>query len=96
MALVIVFYDISDDKTRERVARVLEALGLRQVQRSVFIGRGGFREAREAVRAASTMIDRGRDSVAALVVPEDYGRRLLVAGRLMAEPMAAGERIAVI
>ena len=90
LAYLVVFYDIGDDRRRLRVARLLESLGLVRVQRSVFIGRGGFAKARDVVRAASRLIDGGRDSVAAVVVPEDYGRRVLVAGRLLGEPGGGG------
>jgi len=86
LGFIVVFYDISDDRVRQRVARFLQSLGFVRVQRSVFIGRGGFARAKDVVRGSLRLIDRGRDSVAAVVVPEDYGRRILVAGRLLNEP----------
>ena len=93
---VVVFYDISDDRRRQRVARVLESLGLVRGQRSVFIGRGGFAKAKDVVRAALRLIDKSSDSVAAVVVPEDYARRILVAGRLMNEPERSREVVLVV
>jgi len=66
------------------------------VQRSVFIGRGGFTKAKEVVRAALRYIDKEKDSVAAVVVPEDYGRKILVAGQLMNEPAKAKSVIVVV
>ncbi len=93
---LVVFYDISDDRRRQRVARVLESLGLVRVQRSVFIGRGGFSKAKEVVRAATRLIDKRSDSVAAVVVPEDYGRRILVAGQLMNSPERTRELVLVV
>ncbi len=88
MAYLVVFYDVSDDRRRETLARLLESLGLVRVQRSVFMGRGGYSKAKEVVRAASRIIDGERDSVAAVVVPEEYARRMLVAGGLMGDPRA--------
>ena len=64
------------------MARTLEALGLTRIQRSVYIGRGGQAKAKEAIRAAQRIIEE-TDSVVAVVVPEDYARRLLVAGTTM-------------
>lgn len=96
MPFVVVFYDVSDDRRRARLARVLEALGLVRVQRSVFIGRGGFSKAKEAARAARRIVDVGRDSVAVVVVPEDYARRVLVVGRLMGDPGEAGRVLVVV
>jgi CRISPR-associated protein Cas2 len=66
------------------------------VQRSVFIGRGGYAKAKDVVRAALRLIDRGRDSVAAVVVPEDYAKRILVAGSLMDTPGRTGDVVLVV
>ncbi len=96
MPYLVVFYDISDDKRRQRVARLLQSLGLIRVQRSVFIGKGGFAKAKDVVRAALRLIDRSTDSVAAVVVPEDYGRRILVAGRLMGQPERSREVVLIV
>ncbi|BEP17261.1 hypothetical protein PYJP_06130 [Pyrofollis japonicus] len=74
----------------------MESFGLVRVQRSVFIGRGGFTKAKEVVRAALRLVDRGKDSVAAVVVPEDYARRILVAGRLMNSPEKAEGVVVVV
>ena len=86
MPYVVVFYDVSDNKRRDILAKTLQSLGLVRVQRSVFMGRGGYTKAKEAIRAASRIVDARTDSVVALVVPEDYARRMLVYGGIMGDP----------
>ena len=95
MPYVVVFYDVSENWRRDLLAKTLQSLGLVRVQRSVFMGRGGYGKAREAIRAASRIVDPRTDSVVALVVPEDYARRMLVYGGLMGEPRTA-EKVKVV
>ena len=78
------------------MAKLLEALGMTRVQRSVFIGRGGQTKAKEAIRAAQRIIDRSTDSVVAVVVPDDYARRMLVAGQIMGDPGRAARQVRVV
>jgi CRISPR-associated protein Cas2 len=90
---IVVFYDISNDHRRQKVAKLLEAMGLIRIQRSVFIGRGGIGKAKEVVRAATRLIDKRTDSLAAVVVPDDYASKILVAGSLLNTPQKAEQRI---
>ena len=96
MPRIVVFYDISNDKRRTKMAKILEALGLTRVQRSVFIGRGGVTKAREIIRAAMRIIDPETDSVAAVIVPETKGYPLLVTGSLLNTPSKREEPILVV
>ena len=96
MPRIIVFYDISDDKKRAKMAHILQALGLIRIQRSVYIGRGGVAKAKEVIRAATRIIDKATDSVAAIIVPDNQSYKLLVAGQLLNTPEKTREKILVV
>ena len=81
---LIVVYDISDDASRERVARKLKLLGLARVQRSAFVGVGGVARARDVARGVAPLIDPATDSVIVFVVPGESVRRAVVLGTVMA------------
>jgi len=93
LTYILVFYDVSDDSRRLRLADTLKALGLTRIQRSVFMGRGGQARAKEVARAARMIVDEG-DSVVVVLVPEDYARRMIVVGPLWENPFK--ERIIVV
>jgi len=77
---LIVVYDISDDDNRLRVARRLKSLGLRRIQRSAFIGRGGAALAKDVVRAVARYVRGPSDSLIVFIVPNEAVRRALVVG----------------
>jgi len=54
--LVVITYDISDEKRLKRVAKLLESLGLRS-QRSVFELDVGIREGKRIVKEIEKLID---------------------------------------
>lgn len=81
---LLVIYDISDDSSRERVARRLKLLGLTRVQRSAFVGVGGVARAKDVARAVQHLIDPATDSVIVFVVPSVSVKRALVIGTPMA------------
>jgi len=62
----------------------------------VFIGRGGQTKAKEAIRAAQRVINKSTDSVIAVVVPDDYARRMLILGQAMGEPERAANPVMVV
>ena len=80
---LVVIYDISDDGDRVRLARRLKHLGLQRVQRSAFLGRGGYAYAKDVVRAVSRYVNGELDSLIVFVVPDESVRRALVVGTPM-------------
>ncbi len=54
--MVVITYDISDEKRLKRVAKLLESLGLRS-QRSVFELDVGIREGKKIVKEIEKLID---------------------------------------
>ncbi|MEM0226590.1 MAG: CRISPR-associated endonuclease Cas2 [Thermofilaceae archaeon] len=81
---LIVIYDISDNESRERVARRLKLMGLARVQRSAFVGVGGVARAKDVARAVAPLIDASTDSVIVFVVPGRSVREAFVLGTPMA------------
>ncbi len=86
MTYIIVFYDVSDDRRRLMLAEFLKSMGLTRIQRSVFMGKGGYSKAKDIARKGSRLIDRATDSLVVLVAPEDYARRMIVVGTTWDEP----------
>lgn len=80
MTYVVVFYDISDNRARQRVADRLLAKGLTRIQRSVFIGRGGLALAKDLARYLARLINAG-DSLVIMVVGEESIRTMISIGR---------------
>ncbi|QOJ78818.1 CRISPR-associated endonuclease Cas2 [Infirmifilum lucidum] len=93
MRLVVV-YDISDNGDRQRLASRLLGLGLTRVQRSAFVGRGGYGHAKDVYRFIQRYVRGEGDSVIIFVVPDESFERALVAGRPMA-PLAGVARVVV-
>ncbi|UNQ73770.1 CRISPR-associated endonuclease Cas2 [Infirmifilum sp. NZ] len=91
---VVVVYDISDDADRLRLSSRLLGLSLTRVQRSVFVGRGGYAFAKDVYRVAQRHVTQEGDSVIVLVVPDESLERALVAGRPMA-PLGGEARVVV-
>ncbi len=86
MTYILVSYDISDNHVRLRVSEKLKALGLVRIQRSVFIGRGGFFKAKEVYRGIVGLVKGEADSVFITIIPTNNINRSIVIGRLMANP----------
>ncbi len=82
MTYVVVAYDISDDRSRLWVSEKLKSHGLVRIQRSLFIGRGGYYRAKEVYRGTRRYIDPSSDSIFVIVVPGEFLSRALVHGRL--------------
>jgi CRISPR-associated protein Cas2 len=61
--LVWVIYDISDDKKRNRVAKLCKAKGLERVQKSAFLGRLANNRMDEFALQCEEIIDPETDSV---------------------------------
>ena len=72
--IVIVAYDIGDEKRRGRLRRYLRTLGLSRVNRSVYAGPGTASTARLVAEKTKGIVDEG-DSVFIIVVREDEYQR---------------------
>ncbi|NPA05740.1 MAG: CRISPR-associated endonuclease Cas2 [Crenarchaeota archaeon] len=93
MTYILVFYDVSNDAKRLKLADTLKALGLTRIQRSVFMGLGGQARAKEVARAAKMIVDEG-DSVVVVLVPADYVKKMIIVGPLWENPFK--EKIIII
>ena len=79
--IVIVAYDIGDEKKRGRLRRYLRRLGLSRVNRSVYAGHGTATTARLVAEKVKKIIE-DSDSVFIIVVREDeYQRAHIFEGR---------------
>ncbi len=86
MTYIIVFYDVSDDRRRLMLAEFLKSMGLTRIQRSVFMGRGGYTKAKDIARRGSRLIDRSTDSLVVLVAPDDYAKKMIIVGTTWDKP----------
>ncbi|RLG82962.1 MAG: CRISPR-associated endonuclease Cas2 [Thermoprotei archaeon] len=78
---VLVAYDISDNRTRDLVARRLLAMGFSRIQRSVFVARGGGGLARDVERLVRRFIDPSSDVVHILLIQDrEWSSRIVVGG----------------
>lgn len=68
MTIVLVSYDIGDDKRRLAVMDKLKAMGFIRVQRSLYVAKGGWTLAKDAARALTRIVNASEDSVLILVV----------------------------
>lgn len=92
MPYVLVAYDISDDSRRELARRRLVARGYAMLQRSVYIARGGYTEAKEAAAMLRGLLGPG-DRLLVIVVPVESVRRRIVHGE---DVLAEGGRGSVV
>ncbi len=60
---IIVAYDIGDNVVREAFAGYLKRIGLKRIQRSLFIGRGSTYLVKDIERMARRMINMDNDCV---------------------------------
>jgi CRISPR-associated protein Cas2 len=73
--LVWVIYDISDDRIRNRVAKLCKAIGLERVQKSAFLGKLPTNRIDELSLQCEELIDTETDSVYLFpLCPEDFRR----------------------
>ena len=73
--LVWVLYDISDDRKRNRIAKLCKATGLERVQKSAFLGKLPVNRIDELALRCKDIIDADTDSVYLFpLCPEDFRR----------------------
>ena len=78
--LLLVIYDISDDRLRQRVADYLKSKGFTRIQKSAFIGRS-IPVIKAEVEAGLKRIVKGRDGVNIQLYPlppSSFHRRVVI------------------
>ena len=63
MTRVLVIYDISDDRIRSRVAKILENWGLSRIQKSAFAGKLQRARIKDLARKLERIIDKDTDII---------------------------------
>ena len=88
--IVVVAYDIRDDRLRDKARRLLQRYGLSRISKSVYAGRINWETAKEIARKLSTIL-KGEDSAVVIPVPEkDFLRALSVAEGIVVERRPKG------
>ena len=80
----LVFYDIENDKTRTRLAKKAEELGLVRLQYSVFIGNGSqvyWSKVFGQLKIIAQKFDLENDSCCILVLEEKQVKTMMVLGK---------------
>ncbi len=78
--LIIAVYDISDNVKREKMARLLNRMGLRRIQRSAFIGNITYSRAKDIARASKNLIDPENDILHLIPVNRIESKKIIVVG----------------
>lgn len=78
--LVWVVYDISKDKTRNRVAKICKDYGLYRVQKSAFLGDMNRNQIDELVLKCKELVNLESDSVYIFPMCEDDFRKVKMIG----------------
>jgi CRISPR-associated endonuclease Cas2 len=76
--IVIVAYDISEERVRGRLRRFLTRMGLSIINRSVYAGVGGLRLAKRIAERASEIIEEDDHVFIIVVREEEYFRAYTV------------------
>ena len=96
MARVLVIYDVSDNKARQRLAEELMRMGLKRIQRSAFVGTLPWSKMKDVARVASRIIDESRDVVHILPLSDREWSNRVVVGKPTWGDVFAGSGIAII
>ena len=73
-----IFYDIPDDKLRNRVADTLKNFGLERLQKSVFVGEMTYNRAEELALILDDIIGKEDADVRIVFVPPSFKDRVIV------------------
>jgi CRISPR-associated protein Cas2 len=92
--LVWVIYDIVDDKTRNRIAKVCKQYGLYRVQKSAFLGNLNRNEIDELSIKSEDLIDTGEDSIYIFPMCEDDFKKVKLLGKAFDKSLVADEIVA--
>lgn len=79
MARVLVVYDVSDDRARQKLAEALMRHGLKRIQRSAFAGSLPWSRMKDVAREAEAIIDGSKDVVHIIPLGErEWGSRIVI------------------
>lgn len=81
-----IIYDISLDKARNKTAKLCKQLGLRRVQKSVFLGKVKKRKLKHFRKEVAALVDQATDRVFIFQATEKNIRKMLRVGGLPAVP----------
>ena len=91
--IVVVAYDILDDRLRDKARRMLQRYGLSRISKSVYAGRINWETAKEIAQRLSQIL-KGEDSAVVIPVSErDFLRALSVAEGVVAERRPRGAMV---
>ncbi len=91
--IVVIAYDIYDDRLRDKARRLLLRRGFARISKSVYAGRVNWETAREVARRLSEIL-KGDDSAVVIPVSErDFLRALAVSEGVVAERRPSGARV---
>ncbi len=94
--LVWVIYDISKDKTRNKVIKATEEAGLYRVQKSVFLGTINRTKLDEMVMKVKDLINEETDSVYIFPMCEVDFKKVITAGQAFDKKLVTDEVKALI
>lgn len=89
--LVWVIYDISNDKTRNRVAKACKDTGLYRVQKSAFLGNLNRNQIDELKIMCEDVMDRDVDSVFIFPMCEDDFKKVKLLGQAFDKDLVTDE-----
>ncbi|MBI5193496.1 MAG: CRISPR-associated endonuclease Cas2 [Nitrospirae bacterium] len=89
-----VIYDISDDKTRNRVAKTCKDKGLYRVQKSAFLGTLNRNQLDELKIICDDLIDSEADSVYIFPMCEDDFKKVRLLGQAFDKKLVSAEVLA--
>jgi len=92
--LVWVIYDIVDDKTRNRIAKICKGQGLYRVQKSVFLGTLNKNQIDELKIMCEDLIDSKKDSVYIFPMCEDDFKKVKLLGQAFDKKLVSAEVLA--
>jgi CRISPR-associated protein Cas2 len=93
MTVILVVYDVSDDRKRQRLSKDLERWGLARIQRSAFAGRMQPARARDLKRLVEKIIDRETDIVHIILLRDEEWARVEVIGNQWGEGVVPGAAV---
>lgn len=91
MMLVWVIYDIVDDKTRSRIAKVCKDKGLYRVQKSAFLGTLNKNQIDELKIMCEDIIDKEVDSVYIFPMCDDDFKKVKLLGQAFDKNLVTDE-----
>lgn len=92
--LLWVIYDITDDRTRNRVAKACKGKGLYRVQKSAFLGTLNRNQLDELKMMCEELIDSSVDSVYIFPMCEDDFKKVKLLGQAFDKKLVSAEILA--